>query len=50
MVSIPQLLRGTSGVQSPKTVQKDYANEGTSPDLNGINYIRALKENKAKRF
>jgi hypothetical protein len=31
-VSILQLLRGTSGVQPPKTCQKDCTNEGTSPD------------------
>jgi hypothetical protein len=46
----PQLLRGTSGVQPPKTVQKDYINEGTSPDPDGVSCVRPLKVTKAKRF
>jgi hypothetical protein len=50
VVGIPQLLTGTSGVQSPKTVQKGYTNEGTSPDPNAVNYARPLKVTKVKRF
>jgi hypothetical protein len=50
VVGIPQLLRGTSGFQPPKTVQKDYTNEGSCPDLHGVNYARPLKVTKAKRF
>jgi hypothetical protein len=49
-VIILQLLRGTSGVQQPKTFQKDCTNEGTSPDPNGISYARPLKVTKAERF
>jgi hypothetical protein len=47
---IPQLLRGTSGIQPLKIVQKGNTNEGTSPDLNGVNYARPLKVTKTKRF
>jgi hypothetical protein len=50
VVSIPQLLRGTSGIQPPKTFQKDCTNEGTSPDPDGVNYARPLKATKAERF
>jgi hypothetical protein len=50
VVGIPQLLRRTSDIQPPKTVQKDYTNGGTSPDLNGVNYSRPLKVTKAERF
>jgi hypothetical protein len=32
------------------TVQKDYTNERTSPDLNKVNYARSLKVTKAGRF
>jgi hypothetical protein len=49
-VSIPQLLRGTSGVQPPETVQKDSANEGSSPDPDGVNYARPLKVTKAGSY
>jgi hypothetical protein len=49
-VSVPQLLRGTSGTQLPEMVQKDCTNEGSSPDTNGVNYARPLKITKAERF
>jgi hypothetical protein len=49
-VGISQLLKETSGIQPPETVQRDDTNEGTSPDLNGVNYARALKVTKAERF
>jgi hypothetical protein len=49
-VRIPQLLRGTSGIQPLKTVQKDCTNEGTSPAPDGVNYARPLKVTKAERF
>jgi hypothetical protein len=38
VVSIPQLLKKTSGVQPPKAFQKDCTNEGTSLDPDGVNY------------
>jgi hypothetical protein len=50
VISVPQLLRGTSGIQPPQTVQKDYTNEGTSSDSDGVNYARSLKVTKAERF
>jgi hypothetical protein len=50
MVSIPQILRGTSAVQPPEAVQKDCTNEGTSLDTDGVNYVRPLKVTKAERF
>jgi hypothetical protein len=31
-------------------IQKDYTNEGTSPDLDRVNYARSLKVTKAKIF
>jgi hypothetical protein len=46
-VSIPQLLRGTSAVRPPETVQKDHTNKGTSLDLDRVNYARPLKVTKA---
>jgi hypothetical protein len=49
-VGIPQLPRGSSGVQPPKTFQKDSTNEGTSPDLDRVNYTRPLKVTIAERF
>jgi hypothetical protein len=50
MVSVLKLLRGTSGIQPPKTVQKDCTNKDTSPDPDGISYARPLKVTKANRF
>jgi hypothetical protein len=50
VVSVPQLLRGTSGIQPPETVQKDCKNEVISPDADGVNYARLLKVAKVKRF
>jgi hypothetical protein len=50
VVNVPQLLRGTSGIQPPEIVQKDYTSEGTSPDPDRVNYARCLKVTKAKRF
>jgi hypothetical protein len=50
VVSIPQLLEGTSGIQPPKIVQKDCTNEGTSPDPDGVNYAKPLKVTKIERF
>jgi hypothetical protein len=50
VVSIPQLLRETSGIQPPETVQKDCTNEETSPDPDGISYARPLKVTKAERL
>jgi hypothetical protein len=50
MVSILQLLRGTTGVQPSKTVQKDCTNERISLDPDGVNYARPLKVTKAERF
>jgi hypothetical protein len=50
VVSIPQLLSGTSGVQPHETVQNDCTDEGTSPDPDGSQYARPLKVTKAKRF
>jgi hypothetical protein len=47
-VSVPQLFRETSGIQPPKTFQKDCTNEGTSPDPDGVNYGRLLKVTKAE--
>jgi hypothetical protein len=49
-VSVPQLLRETSGIQPHKIVQKDCTNEGTSPDADGVNYASPLKVTKAERF
>jgi hypothetical protein len=49
-VGTPQLLRGTSGIQPPKTVQKDCINEGISPDPDAVNYARSLKVTKDERF
>jgi hypothetical protein len=43
VVSIPHLLRGTSGIQPPKIIQKDCTTEGTSPDPDGVNYARPVK-------
>jgi hypothetical protein len=43
-------LKKPSGVQPPETVQKDYANEVTFPDSDGVNYDRPLKVTKAERF
>jgi hypothetical protein len=48
-VRVPQLLRETSGIQPPVTARKDYTNEGTSPDPDGVNDARPLKVIKAKR-
>jgi hypothetical protein len=45
----PQLLRGISGIQ-PSAVQKDFTNEGTSPDADGVDYARHLKVAKAEIF
>jgi hypothetical protein len=50
MVSIPQLLRGTRGIQLHETVQNVCTNEGISPDPDLANYARPLKVTKAKRF
>jgi hypothetical protein len=50
MVSVPQLLGGTSGIQQPKTAQKRCTNERTSPDVHGVNYARPLKVTKVERF
>jgi hypothetical protein len=50
VVSISQLLRETSGVQPPETVQNDYTNEGTSAGLDEVNYARSLRVTKAERF
>jgi hypothetical protein len=49
VVGISRLLRETSGSQSPETVQKDYANEGTFSDLHEVNCARPLKIKKAER-
>jgi hypothetical protein len=49
-ISVFQLLRRTSGVQPPETVEKDYTNEGTSPDPNGVNYAKTLQVTKANGF
>jgi hypothetical protein len=38
VVRISQLLRGTNGVQPPKTIQKNYTNEGISLDLSEVSY------------
>jgi hypothetical protein len=50
VVSIPQLLKGTSGVQPSKTTQKDCIDEETSPDEDGVNYATPSKVTKAERF
>jgi hypothetical protein len=50
VVGLLQLLRGTGGVLPPKLVQKEYTNEVTSPDPDGVNYARLLRITKAKRF
>jgi hypothetical protein len=50
VVSVPQLLTRTSGIEPPETVQNDYTNEGISPKLDKVNYDRPLKVTKAKRF
>jgi hypothetical protein len=50
VVGVHQLLRRTSGIQPPETIQKDCTNWGTSPDLNEVSYARPLKVTKAKRF
>jgi hypothetical protein len=50
VVSIPQLLRETSGIQPHEIVQKDCTDEGTSPAADGVSYARSVKVTKAKRF
>jgi hypothetical protein len=40
---IPQLLRGTSGVQPPKTVQEACTNEDTSPGPDGVRHLKVTK-------
>jgi hypothetical protein len=50
VVSVPQLLRGTSGIKPPEIVQKDCTNEETSPDADGVSYARPLKVTEAERF
>jgi hypothetical protein len=49
-IIIPHLLKGTIGIQPPKTVQKDYTSKEISTDPDGVNYARLLKVTKAKRF
>jgi hypothetical protein len=44
VTSIPQLLGGTSVIQLPKIIQKNYTSEGTSPDLDKLNYARPLSK------
>jgi hypothetical protein len=34
----------------PRQLKKDYTNEGTSPDLNGVNHARPPKVARAERF
>jgi hypothetical protein len=34
----------------PETVQKDYTNDETSPDPDGVNYARPLKIAKVERI
>jgi hypothetical protein len=48
-VSVPQLLRGTSGIQPPTTVEQDCTNEGTPSGPQGASYFRPLKVTKTKR-
>jgi hypothetical protein len=50
VVSVLQLLRGTSSTEPCETVQKDCTNEGTSPDPDRVNYARPLKVTKTERF
>jgi hypothetical protein len=49
-VGISQLLRRTSSIRPSETVQKNYTNEETSPDLDEDNNAKSLKVSKAKRF
>jgi hypothetical protein len=42
--------RNCSELFKRATVQKGYTNEGTSPDLDGVNYARPLKVTIAERF
>jgi hypothetical protein len=49
VVGVPNFLEKTS-VRPPHTIQKDYKNGGTSPDLDGVNYVRSLKGPRSRDF